>query len=47
MAGKGTKVHVLTDVERAEWVKAMKPVYEKLEPQVGKDYLQKIMDSPK
>lgn len=47
MAQKGAKVHVLTDKEREEWVKAMKPVYDKLGQQVGQEYLKKIMDRQK
>jgi len=47
MATKGAKVHALTDAERSEWIAAMKPVYDKLGPQVGNDYLKKIMDSQK
>lgn len=47
MAQKGAKVHVMADKEREEWVKAMKPVYDKLGPQIGQDYLKKIIDSQK
>ena len=45
MAQKGAKVHVLSDTERAEWLKAMKPVYDKLGPKIGEDYMKKVTDS--
>ncbi|MCD6268523.1 MAG: TRAP transporter substrate-binding protein [Deltaproteobacteria bacterium] len=36
---KRSKVLVLTDAERLLWVEKMKPVWEKFEDQIGKDYL--------
>ncbi len=44
---KGGKVHVMTPQERAAWLKAVQPVYEKLGKSIGEDYLKKVMDSQK
>ena len=44
---KGGKVHVQTAVERAEWVKAMQPVYEKFSTTVGQDFIDKIAATQK
>jgi len=36
---KRTEVIALTPEERAQWVEAMKPVWKKFEPQIGKEYI--------
>ena len=36
-----------TAVERAEWVKAMQPVYEKFSTTVGQDFIDKIAATQK
>lgn len=47
MTQKGAKVHVLSEAERAEWIKAMKPVYDKLGPKIGEEFMKKVADSQK
>lgn len=44
---KGGKVHVQTSSERAEWVKAMQPVYEKFSKTVGQEFIDKISATQK
>ena len=44
---KGGKVHVLTAEEKAQWVEKMKPVYEKLTPSIGEDFLKKVSETQK
>ncbi len=44
---KGGKVHVMTPEERAAWVKAVQPVYEKLSKSIGQEYLNKVIASQK
>jgi len=39
IASKRSEVITLTPEQRAEWVKAMKPVWKKFESQIGKEYI--------
>ncbi|MBX3513331.1 MAG: TRAP transporter substrate-binding protein [Xanthobacteraceae bacterium] len=40
-----TTVHVLTPAQRAQWQKAMKPVWDKFEGQIGKDLIDAALKS--
>jgi C4-dicarboxylate-binding protein DctP len=42
-----TTIHTLTPEQRAEWVKAMKPVWKKFEGQIGKDLIEAAMKANK
>jgi C4-dicarboxylate-binding protein DctP len=43
-AAKTTEIYTLTEVERAEWMKALLPVHKEFESVVGKENLQEVYD---
>lgn len=40
-----TQFHEMTDAERAEWIKALRPVHKKMESRVGKETLQAVYEA--